>query len=254
MTTQTIIAGIYGLFFGSFLNVVDWRFGRWREIALKRSACPHCHREIRWYDLVPVASFILLRGRCRNCQQPISWQYPLIELTTAIVTGVVWYGAAPEGLIAITQTVMLIGFCYVLILASLKDMRHMEVPDMLFVAALLLSVLYRIFGGFRESGLLDAVYGVLSTTAVFLALVIISKERWMGWGDVFLAVPIGIVLGFPKGLVWLYLSFIVGAAIGLVLIWSGKKTRKDPVPFVPILAICFLLAYLCGKAMWQQLL
>lgn len=239
-----IIAGIFGLFIGSLLNVIHYRFGAWKSIIFGRSHCMKCKHLLAWFDLVPVVSFVSLNGRCRYCHKKISGQYPLVELLAGFSTFVIWLGATPNSFVGYLHLILLLVFAYSIVLMVIDDFKSMEVPDVLFLTSFISGVLAAISSNQAFS---STIYGVLVAAGPLALLVFFSREKWMGWGDVFIAIPIGVILGFPLGLTWLYLSFILGGAIGLVLLSLKIKGRKDPVPFIPILFISFLIVYLWGN-------
>lgn len=238
---QTILAIIFGACVGSFLNVIHLRFGQWRSIAVTRSTCPHCRHELAWYDLVPIVSFITLLGHCRYCKKPISGQYIVIEALCGGITAIVWYVLAPHSLLGLAHTAGLLLFVYAALVMILQDAKDMEVHNILFMVTALGALVFAI-----GNGVVNAALGVVSTSIVLLIVTVVSRERWMGSGDVLLAVPIGMILGYPKGLLWMYLSFMLGAAYGIFLILVRRKKRTDPVPFIPIMLLGFLITFLYG--------
>ncbi len=248
---NAIIAGVFGLFFGSFLNVVDLRFGHWKSIALSRSACPKCHHVLAWYDLVPLFSFIFLRGKCRYCHHSISWQYPLIELSSGVIVFSLWWSINPGDWLGIIKAVLAILLGEVMLLMSLQDWKEMLVHDVLFASALIIGLLIWLVNGWS----LITVLLSLAVTALPLAvLALISKERWMGWGDVLIALAVGLQLVYPLGFIWFYLAFFTGAGIGVILILLGLKRGKDPVPFIPILLLSYLITSVWGQAILNRYL
>ncbi len=241
--TNAFIAGLFGLCFGSLLNVINLRFGQWRSIITTRSHCPECKTTLRWYDLVPILSFVTLKGKCRYCHKPISWQYPIVELLTAVITGLVWYALAPHSLTDIIHTLAVIGLSYVMILMAVEDYKDMTVSDQLLIAALLCAFVAAATSQLHFSTIL---WGIVAGAGPLAVLVLISRETWMGWGDVLLALSVGLVLGWPKALAWVFLAFIIGATLGLLLMALKLRGRKDPVPFVPMLLASFVVVIVWG--------
>jgi prepilin signal peptidase PulO-like enzyme (type II secretory pathway) len=242
---NAIVVGILGVLVGSFLNVVNLRFGQWKSIATTRSHCVHCKYELGFWDLVPIFSFLFLGGKCRYCKAHISWQYITIELTAGALAFLIWYKLLPSSALEYAHAAFVIIFAYIMLLISIEDVKEMAVDDRLFIIGFIVAVLVAITG---KLDVLAVALGIVFAALPLLVLVAGSKERWMGWGDVFIAVSIGIVLGFPASLVWLLGSFWIGAIIGLMLISAKIKTRKDPVPFVPILLISFIAAFYWGES------
>jgi prepilin signal peptidase PulO-like enzyme (type II secretory pathway) len=241
---NAIVVGILGVLVGSFLNVVNLRFGQWKSIATTRSHCVHCKYELGFWDLVPIFSFLFLGGKCKYCKAYISWQYITVELTAGALALLIWYKLLPSSALEYAHAAFVIIFAYIMLLISIEDVKEMAVDDRLFIIGFIVAVLVAITG---KLDVLAVALGIVFAALPLLVLVAGSKERWMGWGDVFIAVSIGIVLGFPASLVWLLGSFWIGAIIGLLLISAKIKSRKDPVPFVPILLISFIVAFYWGE-------
>ncbi|MFA6081894.1 MAG: prepilin peptidase [Patescibacteria group bacterium] len=238
-----IVAALFGLFIGSFLNVVNLRFGKWKSIATSRSNCVHCKHTLSWFDLIPVLSFGLLGGKCRYCHKPISIQYPIIELLSAILAGLIWWHYQPESTSQIILAILTIIFGYIFLLMSIEDVKQMEVHDELFWSAIVIGVIIAVF---TQHSLVSLLLGVASAAGLLFLLTTVSKERWMGWGDVLVAVPVGIILGYPLGLLWILTGFWVGAIYGVGLMALKIKKRTDPVPFLPILLASFVIVLLWG--------
>lgn len=237
---------IAGLIVGSFLNVVICRL-RWaEEFVTGRSKCPACKNMIGWYDNIPLLSFALLGAKCRSCRKNISWQYPLVEFFTAFFFAIV--GAwvfDPMDAVTWIRTVFLLGVISFLTIIFVYDILYMEVPG----AVLWISIGWAIAGNLALDWQMQgktitdiftlATYsGALAASAAFaffLSIVLVSREKWMGMGDAYLAILLGLFLGWPKILLALFLAFALGAIIGLLLIAFKKKTMKSQVPFAPFL-------------------
>lgn len=246
MVLSSILVGIIGLFIGSFLNVVNLRFGQWKSIATSRSVCPKCKHTLQWYDLVPVLSFLLLGAKCHHCKKPISWQYPVVEVATGLLMGVVWYLNNPQTTMQIIAVVFLMLFVVTILLMCVEDVKHMDVQDLLFIVAAVFAVLYATTA---RMNLVSVLLGAVVGCGVFLLLALVSKERWMGWGDVWLSLPIGITLGWQLAAVWLYSTFVIGALVGVGYLLFANKKRKDPIPLIPIM----LIAYVCTLSWGEPL-
>lgn len=230
---------VFGLAAGSFLNVVAMRYEalapdrsvKWRIWFGGRSRCPFCQTTLNWYELIPVLSFLIQRGKCRTCGRKLSWQYPIVELATAAA-----FVLAPS--LLILELIIWLLASSTLILIAAIDARLSIIPD---GAALFLAVL-----GF-VSMIAKSVYvpHLLSALGGFLffgALVLFSRGRAMGAGDVKLAGAIGLFLGWPPTLFAFMVAFVVGAVWGIFLILMKKKTLKDAVPFGPFLVIGTFIA------------
>lgn len=240
---------LFGLIVGSFLNVVILRHQTGRSLS-GRSGCFSCGKKLNWYELIPILSFLSQRGRCRACRSKISWQYPLVELLTGLLfTLVYWHFAGnwPEIIFSWVITSLLI-------VIAVYDLKHQIIPDR-FVFALILLAFFQPIILLESPILLNLGWGVLGGLAVSLPLFLlwlVSRGRWLGFGDVKLALGVGLLLGWRFGLSALMLSFWLGAIIGLFLIAWGKTqlwrkgksyTMKSEVPFAPFLILGFWLVF-----------
>lgn len=261
----SVLIFIFGLCVGSFLNVLIYRLPHSLPIT-GRSFCPSCKKSIAWYDNIPLLSFVILRGRCRFCHSPISWQYPLIELVTGLLTIVAVYHILIYDILAGVYSLLVI---YVLIVVFFSDLKYQIIPDQIVYTAIVVTLIYNFV--FRssfvsgESWLLlrssqppsEVFTGYLLTgfgaAGFFLILFLITKSKGMGLGDVKLAGLMGLVLGFPGIVVALYLAFLTGAAFGVILILTGKKKLGSHIPFGPFLAGATILNLFYGEVIWQNL-
>lgn len=234
----TVIAILLGLCVGSFLNVVIHRLPRRESVVHGRSHCPACGRVLAWYDLVPVASYLALRGRCRYCRAPISPRYPLVELLTGAVFAALFYRFGP--------TPVLVKYLFlgaVLIAAAFIDLEHYLIPNRLVLAGLAGAAIL----GFaaRDVGLWSALAGG-AAGAGFLALVAVISKGGVGGGDVKLVGVAGFFVGWPLAALALFLAVAAGGLAAAVLLLLRLKRRKDPVPFGPFIAAGTLAAVLWG--------
>jgi len=231
---------LFGLAVGSFLNCIIYRLEVGGSFLRGRSFCPHCKHILNWSDLIPVLSFLILKGKCRYCSQKISWQYPLVEISTGLLF---------ISLLNLTQVrpvyfyLLLMGCFFIIIFVY--DLKHYIIPDKIIYPAIVIAFLYTLRDpvSLMKPGLVAA----FLASAFFLSIVILSHGKWMGWGDIKLVFLIGLILGFPNILVSLFLAFLIGAIIGLGLIISGKKTLKSEVPFGPFLVTGTFLALFWGE-------
>src|SRR3989338_7481382 len=231
---------LFGLIIGSFLNVLILRH---RALPLGgRSQCPSCSHNLAWFDLIPVISWILLRGKCRYCKSSISTQYPIVEL----LTGILFLLVGLLGLTLIEQLFALPSLA-LLIAIFFYDLRHKIIPNPWVWAFNFLALSYSLIT-FKIS-LLSLLSGPMAALPLFL-LWFISGGRWMGFGDVKLALGIGWLLGVPFGLVAVFFGFVLGATVSVPLLLWGKTrpgggaglTMKSEVPFGPFLiASTFIL-------------
>lgn len=231
----------FGLAIGSFLNCLIYRLENKKSFLTGRSFCPQCRHMLSWRDLIPIFSFLILKGKCRYCQKTISWQYPLVEL----FTGIVFLFVVLTFNDIFTILYLLVISCF-LILIFVYDLKHYIIPDKVIYPAILLSFLYqgiRIFN-FAHWNLLQIRNLGLSIlpTLFFFAIVFFSKEKLMGWGDVKMVFLMGLLLSFPSILIALFLAFFFGSVIGLGLVILKKKTLKSKIPFGPFLVCGTFLA------------
>lgn len=244
-----------GLIVGSFLNCVIYRLQTKESFLKGRSFCPNCKKILSWQDLIPLLSFIILRGRCRHCSQKISWQYPLVELATGILFVLVLNYTFPNLLIA---SYWLLVACF-LIIIFVYDLKHYIIPDRIVYPAIAIAFLYRLFSSLEfvnwnlfgiwnlEFGILRPILSAILAASFFLFIVLISRGKWMGVGDIKLAFFMGLILSWPGVSVALFLAFFSGAIIGTGLIISGKKGLKSEVPFGPFLVSGTLLTMFFGE-------
>ena len=224
---------------GSFLNVVAYRVPARRSVVRPRSACGACGREIAARDNIPVVSYLLLRGRCRNCEAPISPVYPLVEALTAAlaVACVVAFGVT-------AYTALAFGFCAVLVVLSVIDVRHRIVPNRIVLpAAGIVLAAHTLIDPSPEWAL--AALGASG----FLFAAALAYPKGLGMGDVKLALLLGAMLGASVS-VALFLGFVASLVPALVLLARhGAAARKMAVPLVPFLAFGALVALFFGEHM-----
>jgi prepilin signal peptidase PulO-like enzyme (type II secretory pathway) len=249
-----IIFFVLGLIIGSFLNVVVYRL-RDAETLLGRSFCRHCKHQIRFYDNVPLVSFVLLRGACRDCGKKISWQYPALELLTGILFALIaYFFFDPMVSFSWLEMVWLLGIVSCLLVIGVYDIRQMEIPFLMLMVSLVITYVFLI-GAFvllPEPFLASRLwYGLLGGGVVcglFFLLVWMSRETWMGWGDVWLGFVAGSIVGLPLVLPMLTLSFGLGSLVGVAAILRKKKGLKSQIPFGPFLAAGVVLIIFLPKA------
>lgn len=246
----SFFAFILGASVGSFLNVCIFRMPAETSIIKPGSRCPHCLKPLRFYDNIPLISFILLRGQCRNCGEKISWRYPLVELLTAVlaVMLILKYGLTLN---------FFIFFVYisVLIVITFIDLDHQIIPDILTLPGIPLFFLAAVFGvGVPWK---DALLGLLIGGGVLLAIALvyelITKREGMGGGDIKLLAMIGGFLGWKSLLFILLFSSLFGAVVGLTLIVIKKQDMKYAVPFGPFLAAAVVAYIFWGESLTRLL-
>jgi len=252
---------------GSFLNVIICRLETKEEIVGGRSHCLRCGQTLRWYDLIPLASFFILRGRCRYCREKISWQYPLVELATGLLFVAVFKFADLPSFCFSGYWLLAIGYwlyivCSLLII-FVYDLRHYVIPDKVVFPAMGAVLLFRAWNsgffsdfGFRISdftGLLNPLLSACGAAAFFALLIMITRGRGMGWGDVKLAFLMGLFLGWPAIFLALFSAFFSGSLAGLALIAAGRKKFSSQIPFGPFLVLGTVLSWLAGQGLADKL-
>jgi leader peptidase (prepilin peptidase)/N-methyltransferase len=246
---------ILGLVIGSFLNVVIFRLETEDKIVNSRSKCLSCGHQLSWKDLFPVFSFIFLRGKCRYCGRKISWQYPLVEIATGVLFVLLFSNIFYNydfTFLNIFNYLSLIFIFSALVVVFVFDLRHYIIPDEVIYPAILVSSILvglnslAVSGVFEFSYFIDHFSSALLAGGFFLFLVLLTKGKGMGGGDIKLGFLMGLVLGFPNILLALFIAFISGAIIGLLLMAMGKKKMKSMVPFGPFLIFGFLVSYFYG--------
>ncbi|OGY53761.1 MAG: hypothetical protein A3A24_02515 [Candidatus Buchananbacteria bacterium RIFCSPLOWO2_01_FULL_46_12] len=236
-----ILLFIFGLAIGSFLNVVVYRFSQNQSLLFPASHCPHCKRKIKLYDNIPLISFIILRGRCRFCQKPIAWQYPLVEFFTALIFVWLYWQFGLTG-----QFFTILIFALFLVVIFLYDLKYYLILDRVTIPAAVLAILLNYFIGADLSNLFLA--GLVGA-AFFGLQYFVSGGRWVGGGDIRLGALMGLMLGWPLLVAALFISYLSGAVIGLILIGFGKKKMSSQLPFGAILAPATLVTLVYGQAL-----
>ncbi len=242
-----LIAGVYGLVIGSFLNVVIWRIPRHESIVSPRSHCPGCDAPIATRDNIPVVSWLALRGRCRHCGTKISVRYPFVELATAALFAAV--GARFSHSWALPAFLVLTG---ALIAISAIDLEHFIIPNRIVYPVGFASVALLAFAalvGHDWSAFERALLGAVAAFAFFFVLHVIVPAG-MGFGDVRLSFVLGLFLGWlgwPEVVGGLFAGFLYGSVIGIALIVFGGRGRRQHIPFGPFLAAGTMTFVLVGN-------
>ncbi len=233
-------AFIVGAAIGSFLNVCIFRMPAKTSIVKPGSQCPHCRKPIHYYDNIPLISYILLKGKCRNCGGSISWRYPLVELITAILAMLLFIKFGPT-----LEFIAFFIFTAVLIVITFIDLDHQIIPDVITLPGIPIFFLAAIF--LVKLPLLEALLGLLIGGGVLLTIAfvyeLISKREGMGGGDIKLLAMIGGFLGWKSLIFILLVSSLTGAVIGIGTMIVKKQDMKYAVPFGPFLSLA-AVAYL----------
>lgn len=263
-----LLAGLLGLIIGSFLNVVILRVPRMLEIEwqqqareilepdrehappatynliLPHSHCPKCKTEIKPWQNIPVISYLLLRGRCGNCKEPISLRYPAIELLTAglsmLVAWQMGFGLATAGMLVLT---------WALVCLSMIDADTQLLPDIIVLPLLWLGLILNSFGMYTDlnTALWGAVAGYLSLWSVYWLFKLVTGKEGMGYGDFKLLAMLGAWGGWQVLPLTILLSSLVGAILGLIILKARGANNSTPLPFGPYLAIAGWIALIWGE-------
>lgn len=244
-----ILAFIFGAAIGSFLNVVILRLkisadGKASINLWGRSKCPNCRKVLTPLELIPILSFLFLGGRCSHCRQPISWQYPAVEILAGILTilPLIFLGLAS------IYAYLIIPILYLFIIIFFYDLKKLIIPDVILIILFCLTLIFDIIKLLQhETTFFDLLLGVLIGGGLFLALVYFSKEKWMGWGDVKLGFVLGLLLGYPYIIVSHMMAFILGAIVSLALIYFKGKTLKSEICFGPFLVLAATITLFWGS-------
>jgi leader peptidase (prepilin peptidase)/N-methyltransferase len=261
----SLIAGLFGLLFGSFLNVVIHRLPKMMQresdnyvaeesgkqppytdrynLVVPRSACPHCKHQITALENIPVLSYLLLRGRCSNCKAPISARYPAVEALTGVLSALVAWklGSGWAGLSALF-------FLYSLIAMTFIDFDTQLLPDDLTYPLLWGGLLMNVNGTFvpLQDAVIGAAIGYLALWSIYWLFKLATGKEGMGYGDFKLLAALGAWMGWTMLPTIILLSSVVGAVVGIALMVFAKHGRNTPIPFGPYLAAAGLIAMLYG--------
>lgn len=232
---------IFGTVFGSFFNVVGIRVPKKISFHNNRSYCPHCERQLQFYELIPVLSYVLQRGKCRTCRTNISIVYPFVELSTGLLfaSAYMYFGLQLELIVALL-------FISLLMIIFVSDIYYMLIPDKILLFFLPLFIIARIF--IPLDPWYDAVLGAV-LGYVLLAIIIIVSKGGMGAGDMKLFGVIGFVLGWKLILLTFFLAALFGALIGGALMAMKKVKRKEPIPFGPFIVLGAIISYFYGNTL-----
>ncbi len=239
---------LFGLAVGSFLNCYLYRLKEGLTIK-GNSFCPRCKHKIGPEDLVPVFSYLALRGRCRHCKKKISIQYPIVELLTGIVFFLTFSFYGPVGLSGYLFLALILFIFSCLIAILVYDLKYYIIPNQLIYSAMGASLLLVAFYSFTSGDHYTLLLHLASAAISFLfffSIYWLTKEKGIGFGDVRYAFFLGLFLGFPDFLVALFLSFTGGAIIGVILIAIGVKGRKEMIPFGPFLVAATFVTFFLG--------
>src|SRR3989344_5083018 len=223
---------LFGLAIGSFLNAAIYRLEIGESIVKGRSRCPKCGHILSWYELLPLASFAIQKGKCRECKGKISWQYPVVEFFTAMLFASVFLSinfskgsTFAEGqtfgnlifgnfleMVALGYLLAVFSF---LILIFVFDFKHYIIPNIAVYSAIAVSFFYNLI--FNPNDIFSNILAAFVASGFFLFLYVVSSGRWIGMGDVKYGVFMGLFLGWPDTLAGLFISYVIGAAVGVAM-------------------------------------
>ena len=235
---MTFFITVIGLLIGSFLNVCIHRIPKKETVIYNSSHCSSCNNNLKVLDLIPLISFILLKGKCRYCGENIKIRYPVVELLTGGVFLITYLHIGFDVLL-----VKYLIFFSALIVITFIDLEHQIIPNKLTFLILIWGIIWQIF--YSELFWYQALGGAFLGGGLLLLVAIISGGG-MGGGDIKLMFAAGLILGIPATALALFLSFLVGSIIGVALILFKMKDRKDPIPFGPFLSLGIFIAALWG--------
>ncbi|MDD3641702.1 MAG: prepilin peptidase [Atribacterota bacterium] len=234
-----------GLVIGSFSNVCIYRIPRNESLVWPGSHCPKCSKPIKFYDNIPLISYIILKGKCRNCGEPIPLQYPIVELATGLfyLALYLFYGLQ---LIALVYMML----CSVLIIISFIDLKVEIIPDTISLPFIVIGFLLSFF--LRNINPLDSMLGIITGGGSLLLVAIFGsklfKKEAMGGGDIKLAAMIGAFFGWKLTLLSLFLSFFLGSIIGIIVLAASKDKSNNIIPFGPFIALGAMISMFWGNA------
>lgn len=244
MSFLLIYIFIIGLTLGSFFNVVGLRVPQKQSIVAPRSACPKCKHQLKPYELIPVLSYVIQGGKCRQCKVRISPLYPFVELLTGVL-----FAAAPLVLGWSAELFVAWTLISLFMIIFVSDITYMIIPDKVLLVFMGIFLLERIFIPLDPwwNSLLGAAVGFF----LLLLIAVISKGG-MGGGDIKLFALLGFVLGIKMVLLSFFLATLFGALFGIIGLLIGKLKRKNPIPFGPFIAVGTLAAYFFGEQILHQ--
>lgn len=271
-----VALAILGIIFGSFVNALVWRLHEQEELAGKktqaaakrrkelsiakgRSMCPHCGHELAAKDLVPILSWVWLRGKCRYCRKPISWQYPVVEALTGLLFAVS-YAVWPFVLqgVGLFQFVCWLLFLVAFVALAVYDLRWFILPDKIVLPVTVLAVIQTIVVAIWLHSFRAVWQPALAAAIIFglfWGLYQISKGAWIGGGDVKLAIALGLLAATPaKAFMVIFFASLLGTLVSIPLLFRGKEGLKLHIPFGPYLLMATVLVVLWGSAIldWYQ--
>lgn len=236
LIANLLVAFAFGAVIGSFLNVVIYRVPREKSIVFPPSACTECEHKLGVLDLIPILSYLFLAGKCRYCKTPISFRYPIVELLNAATWTLALYFYGPG-----VMFVKAIIFCSLLIAITFIDLEFMIIPDSMSLGGAVIGFIFAIAGGQWLWGIVGGLIGGGIIYAIFLLGLLLYRQETMGGGDVKMMLMVGTFLGGKSVAMAIFVAVFLGGFIGMFLIATKIKSRKDFIPFGPFLALGSLI-------------
>ena len=235
----------FGAIVGSLLNVCIYRVPRRRSIVWPASACASCGRPLAWFENVPMASYVVLGGRCRTCRDPISLRYPIVEATTAAMFGLAWWYYGP-GVLLVSRLVL---GCALIVLFEI-DREHQILPHVITLPGMAVGLAFSVF---TEPGWISSLAGIVVGGGTLLAIAygyyVLRHEEGLGMGDFKMLAMIGAFLGWQLTLLTLMTASLVGAVLGGALILTRRGSMKSALPFGTFLAVGAAVAATVGPSL-----
>jgi len=234
---------IVGITFGSFFNVVGLRVPKKESIVYPRSFCPKCQAQLKWFELIPILSFFILKGKCRNCRTKISILYPLMELITGLLFVFSFYQIGFQGELIVAFTLVSL-----LIIITVSDLAYQIIPNKVLLCFAIILFIERLI--FPLSPWYDFLLGALTGFLLLYIIALLSKGG-MGGGDIKLYFVIGLVLGVKGVLLAFFVSTLIGALFSVFGILIGKLHRKSAIPFGPFISFGAIVTYFYGQELLE---
>lgn len=271
---------VVGLCLGSFTNALTWRLYERKQLLGKetslskinkqyyaklsilkgRSMCPKCKHTLMPIDLVPILSWLALKGRCRYCHEHISWQYPVVEISTALIfiASYIWWPVTISG-IQIVEFILWLLLVVGLVALAIYDIKWSTLPNRIIYPlsciAFVLAIIVATSSHQHLKAILDIIFAVIIGGGIFYALFQISKGKWIGGGDVRLGFLLGLIMATPaKSVLLIFLASLIGSLISLPLLATHKLKRNSTIPFGPFLILAAIITELVGHFIlsWYQ--
>jgi len=242
----TLAVGVIGLLFGSFANVCVHRIPLRISVVTPRSRCPSCENSIAWYDNIPLLSWLILGGKCRHCEAPISVRYPILELLMGLSwAGITWhYGFSP----VLLQALLLVSLLWIL---TLIDLETGLLPNLLTFPGIAIGLAFAFWLGYIEDAVIGAVVGYGFFWLVAKLFLLVTGREGMGYGDFKLLAMLGAFMGWQALPFIVFTSSLVGAVVGILFLVLSKKDVRTEIPFGPYLAGAGMIWFIWGATILQ---